>query len=153
MEEGTYTDFKSGRPDLLDRHNYGFSGNGNLSLTQMLPWELRLSAGIGAVTRNVSFQGWSRGTTAYTVSLVRSFLKEDRLTVTDNAGMIFSNRLKTMNTVETSDFINRTMTYRDARSLTVSVSYRLGSLRANIKRTSKSIQNDDLISDGNPQVR
>ena len=79
-------------------------------------------------------------------------MKDDRLSVTVYGNNLFQSDLRIEQLTETSDFTNRvTNVRRDYRSFGINVSLRIGKLRDRVKRTSKSISNDDVIRDGNPR--
>lgn len=145
---GAYTDFKSNQ---LQQHNYGYTGNVSVFLQQHLPWKLNFSAAYAAISQGINLQGHSNGSSSCRFTLMRSFLKEDRLSISIYGTNIFSKELRMENVTQTSDFNNRfTNVRRDYRMYGVTVSLRLGKLRAKVKRTAKSIRNDDVIQDGNP---
>ena len=84
---------------------------------------------------------------------MRSFLKDDRLTLTLYGNNIFTKELRIENITEMSDFTNRfTSVRRDYRYFGITASLRLGKLKERVKCTSKSIQNDDVIQDGSPRI-
>ena len=145
-----YTDFKS--PQAL-LHNYGFTGNGSAYVQQRLPWRLSLSATYAYSSRSLNIQGYTDGSSVFRLMLMRSFLKDDRLTVTLYGNNIFTRELCIDNIAEMPDFTNRYTSFRrDFRNFGISASLRLGKLKERVKRTSKSIQNDDIIQDGNPRT-
>ena len=122
-------------------------------LTQQLPWKLRLEVAGGrnsgnvnnvySYTENITNYGWN-----YYLSLQRSFLKEDRLTVS-----IFAlNPIGQSSQVSRQYFVNGDYTgYSDTKMVNTGklamlrVAYRFGSVNAQVKKTSKSISNDDII--------
>ncbi len=122
-------------------------------LTQQLPWKLRLEIAGGrnsgninnvySYTENITNMGWN-----YYLSLQRSFLKEDRLTVS-----IFAlNPIGQNSQTSRQYFINGDYTgYNDTKMMNTGklamlrIAYRFGSVNAQVKKTSKSISNDDII--------
>ena len=122
-------------------------------LTQQLPWKLRLEVAGGrnsgnvnnvySYTENITNDGWN-----YYLSLQRSFLKENRLTVS-----IFAlNPIGSSSQVSRQYFVNGDYTgYSDTKMMNTGklamlrVAYRFGSVNAQVKKTSKSISNDDII--------
>ena len=83
----------------------------------------------------------------YNITLQRSFLKEDRLTVKLAAGNIFGPDKSEYKTVTVNgDYIGDTRSWQFNRQLFgINISYRFGSLNAQVKKTAKTIANDDLI--------
>jgi len=146
---GAYTDFKSSQ---LRQHNDGFSSSLSANLQKNLPWRLRIVAGCSLTSRSLNLQGHTEGSMTYRLMLIRSFMKDDRLSVTVYGNNLFQSDLRIEQLTETSDFTNRvTNVRRDYRSFGINVSLRIGKLRDRVKRTSKSISNDDVIRDGNPR--
>lgn len=64
----------------------------------------------------------------YELSLVRTFLAEDHLTIAVNDTMFFNNWYKKTSIMQTTDFMERTMPQNKVRMFTVSINYRLGKL-------------------------
>ena len=116
-------------------------------LTQQLPWKLRLTAyggkwGGGAEgLYSHDGHGWFYG-----FSLQRSFLKEDRLTINISAQRPFSPKYSCFNQYTTQgDYTGRSHYEFIQRNLSLSISYRFGSLNARVKKTDKTITNDDVV--------
>ena len=146
---GAYTNLKSSQ---LGQHNNGYSSSLSVNLQKNLPWRLRMVAGCSLNSRSLDLQGYTEGSMMYRLMLIRSFLKDDRLTVTVYGNNLFQNDLRIEQLTETADFTNRfTNVRRDYRSFGINVSLRIGKLHDKVKRTSKSISNDDVITDGNPR--
>lgn len=126
----------------LKNHGWMYGLGGDVNYT--LPWAIQANAYGGWQTRAVSLQGWRSGYYYYGLSLSRSFLKGDKLKVT----------------VSTNNFATPTFTFKQymntgnsrvfmgvnakAWSVGLSVSYTLGSMSTDVKRTSTSIQNTDV---------
>ena len=122
-------------------------------LTQQLPWNLRLEVAGGrnsgnvnnvySYTENITNDGWN-----YYLSLQRSFLKENRLTVS-----IFAlNPIGSSSQLSRQYFVNGDYTgYSNTKMMNTGklamlrIAYRFGSVNAQVKKTSKSISNDDII--------
>ncbi|MCM1079791.1 MAG: outer membrane beta-barrel protein [Bacteroidales bacterium] len=120
--------------------NYG-------NLRQKLPWKLNLTVGggfdIGKSPDNV--YGYSSPYKYYYLSLQRSFLKEDRLTVNLSANNPFGNKYYDFKScVIQGDYLSESHFYQRRRSCYLSVSYRFGKLNASVKKAARSINNDDL---------
>ncbi len=145
-----YTDFRSSQAAL---RNHGFSGNGSVSVQQRLPWRISMSATYAYSSRSLNVQGHANGTSVYRLMLMRSFLKDDRLTLTLYGNNILTKELRIENITEMPEFTNCfTSVRRDFRNFGITASLRIGKLKERVKRTSKSIQNDDVIQDGNPRT-
>ena len=131
----------------LGYSNNGWSDNFYFDLSQQLPWKLRFSLGgygqIGRRPTNVysvqhSWYGW------YT-NLQRSFLKEDRLTVRIGANDLFRRERSFVTASVNGDFLDHTTSYNPVRQLNFSLTYRFGSLKAQVKKVDHSIENDDVV--------
>ena len=131
----------------LGYSNNGWSDNFYFDLSQQLPWKLRFSLGgygqIGRRPTNVysvqhSWYGW------YT-NLQRSFLKEDRLTVRIGANDLFRRERSFVTARVNGDFLDHTTSYNPVRQLNFSLTYRFGSLKAQVKKVDHSIANDDVV--------
>ena len=83
----------------------------------------------------------------YNIQLRRNFLKEDRLSVS----LIAMNPIGPSTRHQTSYIVNGDYTGRTdsfnyfSHGFMVSISYRFGSLNAQVKKVSKGIDNDDLV--------
>ncbi len=128
--------------------NSGFSANLWAGLDQSLPWKLKLGLYFGGNSKNVMLQSRGMAFYFYMLNLKRSFLKEDRLTVT-LAASNFLNRYNYFNKrTESSQFCTQLRSRSQVMQFAVSVSYRLGSLKDNVKKVDRSITNDDVRSNG-----
>lgn len=137
-----YSDLKSYR---TSDHNYGFSGNFFAMLRQDLPWKLKFGLGVGSNWNDISLQGQSSKFKYYFLNLSRSFLEEDRLTVTLNGFNIFNPRQTFNNTTQTAMFRSSTSSVLHGFSrISLGISWRFGKLRAVVKKTARSIENSDV---------
>lgn len=116
-------------------------------LMQQLPWKLRFTAHAGKWGGGANDlyshngHGWFYG-----FSLQRSFLNEDRLTVSISAQKPFSPLYGGFTSYTSQgDYTGRnSFTWRE-RNLSLSISYRFGSLTARVKKTDKTIENSDVV--------
>ena len=143
---GMYADFMSDEPFLKQR-NSGFYGNGFLNVQQTLPWDLRISLVGGGTTPNITLQGKGMSFAYYGFGLSRSFLEEKRLTVSLHASNLFNKYMKFKNETNTSTF--RSWSGSRQQQYGLNVSWRFGKLKAQVKKTNRSITNDDVKSGGN----
>ncbi len=143
--DGSYADFKS---NLLNTRNSGFAGNFFANAQQTLPWDLRLSLYGGGSTRSVSLQGEGPSYNYYGVSLSKSFLKEKRLNVSISGSNMF-NKYRTYDSETVTDTF-RSWNYNKSHAMKygISVSWRFGDLKARVKETVRSINNDDVKAGG-----
>lgn len=125
-----------------------------LQVQQTLPWNLRLGASASYTT------GWESGLYSYntisplcrySLSLQRSFLKDDRLTVRlighNFAG---SKRMHIYDHTQNMDYLatSRTTTFRNA-ALILNVSFRFGSLNTSVKKVRTNNISSDVEKSGN----
>jgi tonB-dependent receptor len=137
-----YSDLKSYR---TSDHNYGFSGNIFAMLRQDLPWKLKFALGAGATWGDISLQGQGSEFKYYFLDLSRSFLEEDRLTVTLNGFNIFNPRQTLKNTTQTTMFrSSESYVIHGLSRVSLGISWRFGKLRAVVKKTARSIENSDV---------
>lgn len=144
---GMYADYKS-EESYLNQRNSGFSGNMFLNVQQTLPWELRLSLYGGGSTPYISLQGKGSSYSFYGMGLSRSFLKEKRLTVSLNASNMFNKYITFDSRTNAATFCSWSKSKSPNRNFGINVSWRFGELKAQVKRTSRSINNDDLKAGG-----
>jgi len=125
----------------------GWSDNYYFDISQQLPWKLSFSLGgygqIGHRPTDVysmqhSWAGWY-------VNLQRSFLKENRLTVRIGANDLFRKERCFESSVVNGDFLDHRSSYSPARQFNISVTWRFGSLKAQVKKVDHSIENDDVV--------
>lgn len=144
-----YSDLKSYR---TSDHNYGFSGNIFAMLRQDLPWKLKFALGAGATWGDISLQGQGSEFKYYFLDLSRSFLEEDRLTVTLNGFNIFNPRQTLKNTTQTTMFrSSESYVIHGLSRVSLGISWRFGKLRAVVKKTARSIENSDVTTGSSSQ--
>ena len=103
---------------------------------------------MGGHTRYVMLQGKSTSFLMYMLNLSRSFLKEDRLKVAVRAGNFFNRYRHFRTETITSQYHQLSDNRVDFLRLGIGISYRLGSLKAQVKKAARSIENDDVQSSG-----
>lgn len=142
---GSYSDFKSSE---YAAGNHGFQGNFFGNIQQTLPWDLRFSVYGGGSTPYISLQGKGSSYNYYGFNLSRSFLKEKRLTLSAYASNVFSKYLTYSNETVTDTFRSWNESKSPSRSYGLSISWRFGELKAQVKKTARSISNDDVKAGG-----
>lgn len=142
---GSYSDYSS---DILDTKNSGFNGNVFGNIQQTLPWDLRLSVYGGGSTPYITLQGKGSSYYYYGLGLTRSFLKEKRLSISLSANNIFNkyNTYESNTLTDTFRSWNKNKYYNLGYAL--SISWRFGELKTQVKKTSRTINNDDVKSGG-----
>ena len=133
-------------PDLGYR-TFGWSDNYYVNLSQKLPWKLLLYlSSYGKIGRSPSDVYTMRHSYfGYYASLQRSFLKADRLTVRIAANAPFNKYWSSEAETVNGSYHDFQQSWNRARSFTIAVTYRFGSLKASVKKTEHSIDNDDIV--------
>lgn len=116
-------------------------------LTQQLPWKLRLQlAGMHYDSEVSDLYTIGGSMNSYGITLSRSFLKDDRLTVRVLAQNAFSPKwLDYKSRTINGDITGHNITKFQQRRFQLTLSWRFGSLNAQVKRTSATIENDDIV--------
>lgn len=126
----------------LKNHGWMYGLGGDVNYT--MPWAIQANAYGGWQTRAVNVQGWRSGYYYYGLSFSRAFLKGDKLKLTvstQNFATPTFTFKQYMNTGNSCVFMGM---HAKAWSVGLSVSYTLGSMSTDVKRTSTSIQNTDV---------
>lgn len=142
---GSYADLKAGSQDL---HNYGWNGSLYGGIQHTLPWKIRVSFNGGGSTPYINLQGKGTGYYYYGIGLNRSFMKEERLTLSFFCNNILEKYNDYRNRTEGINFRQENVSRFPNRTFGISLSYRLGELKANVKKTVRSISNDDVKGEG-----
>lgn len=126
--------------------NEGWGGYIYANVKQNLPWKLILNANVNYWNSGIS-DTYSSGMAffQYGFNLSRSFLKEDRFTIKIGAQNPFSGKYHQITQKTTNgDRIGYDTSHSLNRAFGINISYRFGSLKASVKKTNKTISNDDL---------
>lgn len=122
------------------------------NITQKLPW--KLSGELMIMHMNMgssSVYSYTEVPLKYSIvanaTLRRSFLKEDRLTVSLNfLSPIGGSGMKINTHIVNGGYTGISSIYQhNVRMLKLSIAYRFGSLKSSVKKTAKTIENDDMI--------
>lgn len=135
-----YIDYSS---NALGSGNSGFQFNGNINLSQELPWRIYGELRGSYNTPWINFQGKGGRNYGYGFSLERSFMaKKLRVSLSaDNFVPVYYTR--TYNT-EAAGYLKIQKDRNFHAAYFVSVSYSFGNLRARVKETESSISNNDI---------
>lgn len=118
--------------------------------SQQLPWKLRIEGFMffnhGRLSSVYTYNANTIKALFHGFSLQRTFLKEDRLTAKVQIMNPFSfHGMDDRNVTNRGDYTGwSTSEWKSARGLRLSVSYRFGSVKATVKKTTAAIVNDDL---------
>ena len=131
----------------LGYRTFGWSDNYYVNLSQKLPWKLLLYlSSYGKIGRSPSnIYTMQRSYFGYYASLQRSFFKADRLTVRIAANAPFNKYWSSEAETVNGNYRDFQQSWNRARSFTISVAFRFGSLKASVKKTEHSIDNDDVV--------
>ena len=152
---GRYTGLKADSPELKAK-NHGWAGNFNLNADYTFPFKLRMSAYGGGGTGWINLQGKGGGFSYYGLSLSRSFLKNDMMTLTAS-GSNFINPYRSFSNISQSEtFYSRSEFRFKQWSVNVGVTIKFGSLKSDVKRTGAEIEMMEGSSsdneNGNPKI-
>jgi outer membrane receptor protein involved in Fe transport len=138
---GAYSDLRS---TAMNVSNHGWSGGMYGGVQHTFPWKLRFSANIYTSSRDITLQGKGSGYTGYSFNLNRTFLK-DRLTVSAYASDIFNSKKTFENETISTNFIDRSKYIAYRSRFGIRLSFRIGQLKAAVKKASRTIRNDDVM--------
>lgn len=138
---GSYSDLRSPAQNL---HNYGWNGSAYGGIQHTLPWKIRLSLNGGGSTPYINLQGKGSGYNYYGLGVSRSFLKEDRLSLNIYCNNIVEKYRSYNSHTEGLNFISRSSSKYPSRYYGFSISYRIGELKASVKKAARSIDNNDV---------
>ncbi len=130
---------------------HGWGGNLFFRVRQQLPWDLAVTGYCSFYCSTPDLYSINKtrvgDQTYYGLDLQKSFLKEKRLSVSINIMNPFGHSVRIYETDPRNTGYtgySKTYSYNAANNFSISVSYRFGSLNASVKKTNKSISNDDV---------
>ena len=131
----------------LGYRTFGWSDNYYINISQKLPLKFLLYlSSYGKIGRSPSdIYTMQHSYWGYYASLQRSFLKDDRLTVRIAANAPFNKYWSSEAETVNGNFRDVQQSWNRARCFTIALTYRFGSLKANVKKTEHSIDNDDVV--------
>ena len=139
----SYTDMDDG--GTLKNHGWDLFVYGGAQ--QTLPKDWRISFNIYAYTPRVTLQGRSSSFNYYQLGIQKSWLK-NRLNLTLSATN-FLKKYKTFNSTTEDAFFHADSWSKSVnQSFSLSISYRIGELRASVRKAERSISNDDVKGGG-----
>lgn len=135
----------------LDISASGWGGYGYLRLRQQLPWKLTITPYASLYQSTPGLYSTAKfsieNNLRYGLDLQRSFLKENRLTVSLSVNRPFG---KSPSVYESTSHNNGQTgyslqyNYNNANVVGIRIGYRFGSLNVQVKKTAASISNDDV---------
>lgn len=114
---------------------------------QTLPHDWRVGLNVFGQTPWIMLQGKGSSFFSYGVNVNKSFLKK-RLTLSAYANNFFKKYTSQSSTTQGPGFIRESEYRYSMQRFGVSVSYRIGELRASVKKAARTINNDDVKSGG-----
>ena len=140
---GSYS-YMKGANDLK---NDGWSMFAFGGLQQTLPKDWRISLNLMGQTPWIMLQGRGSSFFDYNLSVNKSFLKK-RLTLSAFASNFFKKYIRNTSKLEDVNFIQDSWSRYSRQRFGVSISYRIGELKASVKKAARSISNDDVKGGG-----
>lgn len=128
--------------------NSAWYGDIYVNISQKLPWKINLSLGGGGmIGHSASGVYGYNGRWHYSyVSLQRTFLKDDRLTVNISANNPIGSKYSKYESGNTQgDFISFSRWGMKQKAFSIGVSLRLGKLSTSVKKTERTIENEDVV--------
>lgn len=133
--------------DGKDLKNDGWSLFAYGGIQQTLPKDWRISLNVFGQTPWIMLQGKGSSFFDYGLSVNKSFLKK-RLTLSAFASNFFKKYMNQDNTLQDTNFIQESWSKYSRQRFGVSISYRIGELKASVKKAARTISNDDVKSGG-----
>ena len=139
----SYTDINDG--GMLSNSGWELFAYGGAQ--QTLPKDWNISFNLFALTPNVRLQGRGSSYSNYSLSIQKSWLKK-RLNLTLSATN-FLRKYKYFNYHTTDSFFEAANWSKNlSQTFSLSISYRIGELKASVKKAERSITNDDVKGGG-----
>ncbi|MDR1455515.1 MAG: TonB-dependent receptor [Tannerella sp.] len=143
-----YSNMSAAYRDIRTNNEMNFSNNGFMGrmhggIQFNLPKDFSLSFNGGLSSPQIALQGEYSGYYYTNVSLNKSFL-DKKLTLSVRGSGLTENRQKFISEDRTEQFYSRTENYQQSRRFAVSVSYRFGEMKQQIKKVQRGITNDDM---------
>lgn len=133
--------------DSKDLKNQGWMLSSYCGLQQTLPKDWKVSMNFYGSTPSINLQGRSNGYTFYSMSVSKQFLKK-RLSVSLSASNFFNKYNDYKSNIETAGFMQCSKYKTSQRQFSINLSYRIGELKAGVKKAERSISNDDVKGGG-----
>lgn len=146
---GRYVDIKSNRTSILNEKtsNNGFAGNIFAGGQYSFPQNFKAYLNTGFFSRQINLQGEGPSFFFHSISFSKGFM-QDRLQFRAYAQNPFKkdNEFKTKTITDT--FHTESIMKGRMRQFGISVSFRFGEMKAQIKKAQRSINNDDSMGGG-----
>lgn len=133
-----------------DLSNHGWNMFAYGGAQQTLPKDWRISLNCWGQTPWISLQGKGSGYFGYGLNVTKQFLKK-RLTLSVYASNFLKKYMDYDNTTSSTGFTQRSWSRYVQQQFGLSVSFRIGELKASVKKAERTISNDD-VKEGGQQV-
>ena len=144
---GNYSDYRSPSQNLKNNGWYAFAYGG---AQHTFPLDIRLSLNLMGSTPYISIQGRGSSYYDYGLSLNRSFI-DKRLTLSAFAYNFLKKYTDYSNSISSASFSQNTNSSYSRMRYGFSVSYRIGELKASVKKAARTINNDDVKGGGSSE--
>ena len=132
--------------DVLNHKNQGWSPEFMIGGQQTLPWDIRLGANFFWSGRSYTLQGWRTGFSGIFLSLSRDFLNEKLSVAVQGFSNLSTGPLKMKIHNEGNGFVNDMNVSIPLKTLQLQLTYNFGKSNIQVKKTQRSITNDDVIN-------
>ena len=133
--------------DGAELKNRGWSMFASGGVQQTLPKDWRVSLNCWGQTPWISLQGKGSGFVGYSLSVTKQLLKK-RLTLSVYANNFFKKYMDYDDTTSSTAFTQRSWSKFVQQQFGLSVSFRIGELKASVKKAERTISNDDVKGGG-----
>ena len=138
--------------DELDLTNHGWNWTAMLGIQQTLPADILLSANVVSGGRTWNIQGWNGGYDMAILGLSKGIVG-DKLKITAQfATNLGRGGLKIESFAHGKDYETRSLVEVPIRQFGIGLSWNFGKQGFQVKKTRKSIVNDDVINNSNGQA-
>ena len=130
-----------------DLSNHGWNMYAYGGAQQTLPKDWRISLSIWSQTPWISLQGKGSGFFGYGLNVTKQFLKQ-RLFLSAFANNFFKKYNVYNNDMSSTGFTQHSWSKYNQQRFGISVSFRIGELKASVKKAERTISNDDVKEGG-----
>lgn len=136
---GSYNDYSDG----MTLKNHGWQASTFTGIEQTLPKNWRISIDYYGRTPWIALQGKGQSYSDYGITISKSFL-DKRLNLSFYAGSFFKKYNYREEKIESQNFSQVSWSKNKDCRIKFAISYRLGSLKATVKKVERSIENTDV---------
>lgn len=133
--------------DGMTLRNHGWFMNANGGIQQSLPKEWRISVNGFYQSPWIMLQGKGTPWFDYSINVNKSFLKK-RLTISAFASNFFNKYASTDWSEQSANFMSQSTHRMQRMRYGISLNFRIGELKASVKKAERTVSNDDVKSSG-----